>query len=339
LDDRETVEQISENVYMQYFPDYSSFLGDKPFDASLFVDFRKKLGMDTINTINERIVQIKTGLELKKNSQDKSAPPPDNPQNVGLQPTGGTTEQSTTGQGTKPQEEITHKGKVIFDATACGQDIATHTIEHHIVSIHQPHVRPTVRGKEQAKVELGSKIHVSVIDGISFVDELSWNAFNEGNHLKDYVEHYRRRFGYYPREVLADKIYCTRSNRAWLKEHGITLKGKPLGRPSSVAAVSIHVSPGERNPVEGKFGQAKTGYGLGRIKARLRITSESWIAGIFLVLNLVKLAGAALPCLLIELWQNLTARCRPVGCCWQGAIFADKMSVVGKEWLADEMWV
>jgi hypothetical protein len=69
------------------------------------------------------------------------------------------------------------------------------------------------------------------------------------------------------------------------------LKGKPLWRPSSVAAVSIHENPDERNPVEGKFGQAKAGYGLNRIKARLRITSESWIAGIFLVLNPVKLAG------------------------------------------------
>jgi hypothetical protein len=36
-------------------------------------------------------------------------------------------------------------------------------------------------------------------------------------------------------------------------------------------------------------------YGLGRIKARLKETSESWIAGIFMVLNLVKLAGVALP--------------------------------------------
>jgi hypothetical protein len=65
--------------------------------------------------------------------------------------------------------------------------------------------------------------------------------------------------------------------------------------------VPIHVSPGERNPIEGKFGQAKTGYGLNRIKARLKDTSESWIAGIIPVLNLVKLAGAALPCL-IEKW-------------------------------------
>ena len=134
-----------------------------------------------------------------------------------------------------------------------------HKIEDRIVSIHQPHVRPIVRGKAQAKVEFGAKIHISVIDGITFLDELSWDAFNEGSHMMDYVEKYRSRFGCYPRELLADQIYCTRANRAWLKERGIILKAKPLGRPS---AVPNHVSPGERNPVEGKFGQAKTGYGL-----------------------------------------------------------------------------
>ena len=80
----------------------------------------------------------------------------------------------------------------------------THTIEHRIVSIHQPHVRPIVRGKSQAKVEFGSKIHVSIIDGVSFLDELSWDAFNKGNHMESYVESYRKRFGCYPREVLAD---------------------------------------------------------------------------------------------------------------------------------------
>jgi hypothetical protein len=103
----------------------------------------------------------------------------------------------------------------------------THTIEHCIVSIHQPHVRPIVRGKSQAKVEFGARIHVSVIDGISFLDELSWDAFNEGSHMKKYVEQYRKRFGCYP--------------------------------------------------IEGKFGQAKTGYGLNRIKARLQETNESWM--------------------------------------------------------------
>lgn len=34
-------------------------------------------------------------------------------------------------------------------------DLSKHNIEHRIVSIHQPHVRPIVRGKCQAKVEFG----------------------------------------------------------------------------------------------------------------------------------------------------------------------------------------
>jgi hypothetical protein len=179
-----------------------------------------------------------------------------------------------------------------------------HSIEHRIISIHQPHIRPIVRGKSQAKTEFGAKIHVSIIDGISFLDELSWDAFNEGSHMMNYVEKYKQRFGCYPREVLADQIYCTRVNRAALKEKNIKLLSKPLGRPS---AVQIHVSPGERNPIEGKFGQAKTGYGLNRIKARLRETSESWIASIFLVLNLVKLAGVALQCLITKFFNNFSA--------------------------------
>jgi hypothetical protein len=156
-------------------------------------------------------------------------------------------------------------------------DSRSHRIDDRIVSIHQPHVRPIVRGKSQAKVEFGAKIHLSVIDGISFLDELSWDVFNEGSHMMDYVEKYYQRFMCYPRELMADQIYCTRANRAALNEKGVKLLARPLGRPS---AVQVHVSPGERNPVEGKFGQAKTAYGLNRIRARLRNTSESWIASI-----------------------------------------------------------
>ena len=58
LDDRETVGQISENVYMQYFLGYSSFTTQAPFDASLFVEFRKRLGFGQLNAINERIVSL-----------------------------------------------------------------------------------------------------------------------------------------------------------------------------------------------------------------------------------------------------------------------------------------
>ena len=63
----------------------------------------------------------------------------------------------------------------------------------------------------------------------------------------------------YNETVITFQIYCTRVNRAAPKGLGIKLTAKPLGRPS---ALSILVSAGERNPIEGKFGQAKTGYGL-----------------------------------------------------------------------------
>jgi hypothetical protein len=195
--------------------------------------------------------------------------------------------------------------KTLYDQQEQMHKTRQHRVEDRIVSIHQPLARPMIRGKVQAKVEFGAKIHKSVIDGITFLDELSWDAFNEGSHLMDYVEKFRTRFGCYPRELLADQIYCTRVNRAALKEKGIKLKAKPLGRPS---AVPNHVSPGERNPVEGKFGQAKTANGLNRIRARLQNTSESWIASIILVLNLVKLAGVALHCIIVKWLASFSAK-------------------------------
>jgi hypothetical protein len=162
-----------------------------------------------------------------------------------------------------------------------------------------------VRGKTAAKVEFGSKLHLSLANGYAFIDELSWDAYNEGSYLLSSIEHYKRRTGFYPKEVLADKIYCTRENRAILKALKIHLKAKPLGRPPAVK--TEHVSPGERNPIEGKFGQAKSGYGLNRIKARLHNTSTSWIATIVMVLNLVKLAGEV-PLWLIRSILTFSAR-------------------------------
>ena len=166
-------------------------------------------------------------------------------------------------------------------------------IDDRIVNIHQPHVRPIVRGKEKAKVEFGAKLQVSIVKGFTFIDHLSWDAFNEGQYLKTSIENYKSRFGFYPKDVLADQIYCNRENRRWLKALSIKLIAKPLGRPSS-KAVAVHLSPGERNPIEGKFGQAKIAYGLDNIKAKLKQTSQSWIASIALVLNLVAMTRQAL---------------------------------------------
>ncbi len=55
LDDRETVSQITENMYMQYFLGYSSYSREPPFDASLFVEIRKRMGEELIGEMNDKI--------------------------------------------------------------------------------------------------------------------------------------------------------------------------------------------------------------------------------------------------------------------------------------------
>ena len=399
--DRETVLQIQENMYMQYFIGYSSFSNEAPFDPSLFVEFRKRLGLEQINFINEKIL----GLSHAKDDEaiDNAGDSDDPGNNL-------KTDDATLVE-IEPTSEITHQGKLITDATACPQDIAyptdlnllndarekseelidqvyderlhqakprtyrkvarknylkvaqlkikskkqihnavkkqlgylkrniksinrlldsydkfplnpkehkylfvitnlfdqqytmfkqgSHQVDHRIVSIHQPHVRPIVRGKANAFVEFGAKINVSLMNGFAFLDDFSWDAFNEGTRLISTVKKYKQRFGYWPEEVLADKIYCNRANRAQLKLLGIKLRAKPLGRPRAVDVE--HVRPGERNPIEGTFGQAKTAYGLNRVKARLAGTSESWIATIILTLNLIKLIGLGAYCQLLSM--------------------------------------
>jgi len=285
LSDRETVQQIRENMYMQYFIGFSSFSDEAPFDPSLFVEFRKRLGAEQINLINEKILQLYL-KETEAAAAGKNDPPP--PPAMGEAPPAAA------------PAAITHAGKLIVDATACPQDISyptdlnllndarekaeelidflydaakhakkprtyrevarkaylktaqkkkktkkeirsavrkqlgflnrdiksiyklltayermpfdrhqykyflvvqtlysqqlqmykdkVHSIEHRIVSIHQPHVRPIVRGKTNANVEFGAKIQVSLMDGFAFLEELSWEAFNEGTRLMQTID-------------------------------------------------------------------------------------------------------------------------------------------------------
>ena len=167
----------------------------------------------------------------------------------------------------------------------------SHQIEDRIVSIHQSHVRPIVRGKTKARVEFGAKLAVSMTKGYAFLDRASWDNFNESTTLIETIENYRRRFGYYPAVVQADQIYRTRENRNFCKQHGIRLSGPALGRPPKDGPTREQQhqdkrDAGERNAIEGKFGEGKRKYGLGRIRARLAQTSLSAITLQLLVMNL-----------------------------------------------------
>ncbi|MBC7693873.1 MAG: transposase [Burkholderiales bacterium] len=56
LCDEGTIEAIKENIYMQYFLGLSSFKKTAVFAPSLFVEIRKKLGLDYWNEVNDIIV-------------------------------------------------------------------------------------------------------------------------------------------------------------------------------------------------------------------------------------------------------------------------------------------
>ncbi len=104
----------------------------------------------------------------------------------------------------------------------------THRIADRIVSIGQPYIRPIVRGKAKSPVEFGAKFDLSVDEnGMSRIEKLSFDAYNEAEVLKIAAENYKNRTGHYPERILADQIYRNRDNRKFCSEHGIRLSGKP----------------------------------------------------------------------------------------------------------------
>ena len=57
LTDEETVEQIRENAYMQFFLGFAGFSSKAPFDPSMMVHFRKRFSEEDLNRINELIAE------------------------------------------------------------------------------------------------------------------------------------------------------------------------------------------------------------------------------------------------------------------------------------------
>ena len=196
---------------------------------------------------------------------------------------------------------LTNKQKILLDVITelYGQQKQmyihkNHKAEKRIVSVHQPWVRPIVRGKLTAATEFGSKIALSMENGFARIEKLSWEAFNEATTLKDSCDRYRERNGFYPDRILADKIYRNRDNLNFCKTNGIKMNGPKLGRPPKDKKLYEQqkylerTEAGERNAIEGKFGEAKRRYGLGRVMSRLSDTSDTVIHTTILVMNLKK---------------------------------------------------
>lgn len=183
------------------------------------------------------------------------------------------------------------------------------SVPDRIVSIWKPHVRPIVRGKAGCPVEFGAKLSISVIEGMSFVDRLSFDAYNESGDMIGQAVAYHRRMGFWPASIHADKIYRTRENLAWCKARGIRFSGPMLGRPPLDAQVRTQnrkqqrLDEVDRIPVEGRFGVAKRRYCLSRIMRRLKETSESAITMVFLVMNLDKILRDLLLRIFVGRWR------------------------------------
>ena len=154
-------------------------------------------------------------------------------------------------------------------------------VSDRIVSIDRHYVRPIVRGKETKSVEFGAKVNNIQIDGISFIEHLSFKAFNEGIRLKDCIRMQQKLMNVRVRCVAADSIYANNANRKFCTKYGISTsfvrKGRAAKDEPLRKVLRGELSKERATRFEGSFGTQKQHYSLARIKVRNRKTEILWI--------------------------------------------------------------
>ena len=150
------------------------------------------------------------------------------------------------------------------------------SIPDRIVSISKPYVRPIVRGKEAKNVEFGAKCNNILVDGISFIEKLSFNAFNEGTRLDHCIKMHKRLFNVDAKKIGGDTGYAGTANRDLCKDLGIQTSFVKRGRPSveknEKDYVRQELARVRATAMEGSFGTQKEHYDMRRIKARKKKT-------------------------------------------------------------------
>lgn len=163
------------------------------------------------------------------------------------------------------------------------------TVKDRVVSLHLPHIRPIVRGKEGRDVEFGPKILLSWTGGYGFLDALKFNAHNEGALWEKSLDLHKERFGEYPKESTGDGIFGTRDNRAMLERKGVHGGVKALGRPGRTTENRTWLKAKQKlrgSRMEGIIGHAKNNFGLDRILYTMKDGEEMWIRLGLLAMNL-----------------------------------------------------
>jgi IS5 family transposase len=172
---------------------------------------------------------------------------------------------------------ITHQGSKLSDR---------------ILSIHKPYVRAIVRGKEIKSVEFGAKAHILQVDGINYIEHLSYKAFNETTRLRTSIIKHKQLFGKCF-QWSADAIYATNKNRKYTTALKITTnfvtKGRAKDDPSEKQMKAL-LNKERSTRLEGSFGTEKNYYGLAKVKARKESTERLCIYFAIMTANAVRMS-------------------------------------------------
>jgi IS5 family transposase len=167
------------------------------------------------------------------------------------------------------------------------------TVPNRIVSLHKPYVRPIVRGKEVKPVEFGAKVNMLQVDGISFIEHLSYNNFNEGTRLQSSIHLQQRYFGAC-HQMGADAIYATNENRRYCTENKIAtsfvakgMQGKNKEQKSQMRSILGKI---RSTVLEGSFGNEKNHYQMNKIKAKTENNEKAWIFFSLLTCNAMQIS-------------------------------------------------
>lgn len=153
--------------------------------------------------------------------------------------------------------------------------------KNRIVSPDKDYIRPIVRGKEIKKVEFGAKVNKFQVDGIGFLEHLSFDAFHEGNRFMDTIFKAQRLTSTKTRLAGADAIYATNKNRKFAAKYNVhtdfNRKGRAGKHERQRKQLAKAITKERASRLEGSFGTEKEHYHLKRIKARTKATETLWI--------------------------------------------------------------
>jgi hypothetical protein len=150
-----------------------------------------------------------------------------------------------------------------------------------IVSMDKDYVRPIVRGKETRRVEFGAKVNTIQVDGINFIEHLSFDTFNEGIRIPQCINRQQILFRKRVPHLAADRIYATDYNRKYCSKREITTSFVRKGRASKdevqVQQMRNLLNRERSTRLESSFGTEKQHYTLDKVKARTKQTEILWI--------------------------------------------------------------